>query len=434
MKTHRSMRIRNSLAALGVLALVTSAAACAADGKPGEATASGDQAELEIFSWWTSGSESDALKTLTDLYSASFPDVKVTNGAVSGGGGSNATQVLQARIAGDDLPSSWQSGPGYAQLTYVDAGITGDLTAIYEEEGWKSVTPPDMLEALSKDGRVYGILAGVHRENVIWTNTALFDQAGVTLPRNPSWEEFKAAVEKLDAAGIVPVCLGDQQIMTGVTLIERTLLMNLGVDDMRRLQAGELEWSDPRVAQALNDYLFIFDHVNSDHAALTWDQGVAKMADGECAMNTFGDPAYGELTRRGLEDGKDFSYMTFPGTDGVFIATGDSFVINGKAEGAALTAQQNWVKVIGSKEGQLAFNKIKGSIPFRTDVDTTQFGQYQQMSAADYKSSQVIPTMAFGQSVPPNIQQAMYDATTQFNNDRNTEAFVKAMTTAYASR
>ena len=34
------------------------------------------------------------------------------------------------------------------------------------------------------------------------------------------------------------------------------------------------------------------------------------------------------------------------------------------------TAPKDWLETIGSLEGQVAFNKAKGSIPARTDADT----------------------------------------------------------------
>lgn len=427
----RSKWMLAAVASATVLALT----ACSTDaGGAGQATSgtAGGGGQFEVFSFWTSGSESEALQVLIDQYQSAHPGVKVINGAVSGGGGANATQVLQSRIAGGDIPDTWQSGPGYSQGTYVDAGLTADLTQVYKDEGWLDVMPSGMVDSLSASGKTYGVLTGIHRQNVLFSNLHVLKKVGVTLPVNPTWDEFKAAVQKAAAAGVTPICSGDKDIFASASLIERALLMRLGAADLQKLTAGTLSWSDPRVKTALGDYSFILDNTNSDHAALTWDQAVAKMAAGDCAFNSFSDSAPGELHKAGLTDNVDFGYMTYPGTEGVFLAVGDDFVVNSKA--ADPTRALDWVRTIGSKEGQLGFNKIKGSIPFRTDVDVTQLSPYQQMSAADYKKDAIVLTMTFGQSVTPDIEQALYDATTLYNNDRDADAFVKAMNDAYAKR
>jgi glucose/mannose transport system substrate-binding protein len=48
---------------------------------------------------------------------------------------------------------------------------------------------------------------------------------------------------------------------------------------------------------------------------------------------------------------------------------------------------KNFLKVLGSKTGQVTFNLRKGSIPAHTDVDTSQFDVYMKDAAADFKSA-----------------------------------------------
>lgn len=79
----------------------------------GEAAAPGGSGRLEVFSWWTSGGEAAALQALFDAYSAQYPDVEIINATVAGGGGSAARGVLQTRLAGGDVPDTWQVHPGF---------------------------------------------------------------------------------------------------------------------------------------------------------------------------------------------------------------------------------------------------------------------------------------------------------------------------------
>src|SRR5262245_57883158 len=58
-------------------------------------TSAGD---LEIFSWWTNGGEADGLNALFAIYKQANPGAGVFNATVTGGAGTNAKEVLQARL------------------------------------------------------------------------------------------------------------------------------------------------------------------------------------------------------------------------------------------------------------------------------------------------------------------------------------------------
>ena len=66
--------------------------------------------QLDVMSWWTSGSESAALTVLFDAYGAAFPGVKVQNGAVAGGG--QQRRVVAERLRKRDPPDVWQTFAG----------------------------------------------------------------------------------------------------------------------------------------------------------------------------------------------------------------------------------------------------------------------------------------------------------------------------------
>ena len=55
-----------------------------------------------------------------------------------------------------------------------------------------------------------------------------------------------------------------------------------------------------------------------------------------------------------------------------------------------------WLKVLGSVEGQDAFNPLKGSIAGRLDSDLTKYNVYGQSAAADWSSDTVVGSMHHG--------------------------------------
>ena len=75
---------------------------------------------------------------------------------------------------------------------------------------------------------------------------------------------------------------------------------------------------------------------------------------------SLGDWANGMFTEDGLAEG-DYGYAPAPGTAGVYQFLSDSFVlpVGAKNRDNAIA----WLSLCGSKEGQDAFNPVKGSIP-----------------------------------------------------------------------
>ena len=135
-----------------------------------------------------------------------------------------------------------------------------------------------------------------------------------------------------------------------------------------------------------------------------WQPASKLVADGDAAFNIMGDWAYGYFANPApnglaLKPHTDFDWAVSPGTYGVFNFLSDSFVLpaNGKnAEGTMA-----WLTVAASKEGQEAFNPLKGSICARTDCDQTKFSEYSQDAAKDWASNQVVGSLFHGVVAAP---------------------------------
>jgi glucose/mannose transport system substrate-binding protein len=90
----------------------------------------------------------------------------------------------------------------------------------------------------------------------------------------------------------------------------------------------------------------------------------------------------------------DYKWAPTPGTDGNYLLLSDSF---GLPKGVKFRDNAiNWLKVCGSKEGQDAFNPIKGSIPARTDADKSKYDEYQLSALEDWKSNTLVPSLQHG--------------------------------------
>ncbi|MFO7634046.1 MAG: hypothetical protein R6W76_15985 [Caldilinea sp.] len=141
--------------------------------------------------------------------------------------------------------------------------------------------------------------------------------------------------------------------------------------------------------------------------------------------------AYGEFVNAGKVDNEDFGWVSHPGSAGSFMIVADGFPIgNGSANPENAL---NWLKVLGSKEAQEAFNPLKGSICARTDCDRAKFGVYHNWSMDSFANDALVPSVVHGSAAPADFQQALNDAVTSFVVDKNVDAFANALVAAAQS-
>ena len=388
--------------------------------------------KIEVFSWWTSGSEDAALQAIISAAVKANSGLEVVNAAVAGGAGTNAKQVLATRLAGGDVPEIWQTHPGGELGQYVDQGVLADMTAVYKSEGWDKVVPKDLVASMTYNGKTYSVLTGVHRANTMWISSAAQKKAGVSLSGSLTWPTFKAAALKMKAKGIDPICLGDKDIWTAAQLLEALIVAEEGAAGWTALLDGSKKWTSAGVKKAVANFNEAMTWVNKDHKALDWTGAVAALAKGTCGVNIMGDWAYGELlVKQKKVDGKDFTYATF-GDSNTFVTVGDSFVIGKTAKNQAGAVA--FAKAIMDPKVQLAFNKLKGSAPVRSDVSTKTLGKYQQGAAKVLANGKKVPSLVHGQAlVAAAVGQAYADAVTLLQANKDVAKFSKAMDAAIAA-
>ena len=284
--------------------------------------------KLEIFSWWTSGGEAAGLDALFAIYKKQNPGVEIVNATVAGGGGSAARPVLQTRLAGGSPPDTWQSHPGYELIgQYVDPGYCEPVTDLYKADGWDKAFPKELVvNLMSKDRQIYSVLAGIHRGNVLWYNVKLLEKNGIKVGDQLTFDQFFAACDKLKAAGIPALGVGDSGIWTSAQLFENTLLGVVGPKGWVDLFGGPaprddraMQWDDPKVKEAMKIFAKMQDYLNPDHAALSWDQAIKQLIEGKVAFSSMGDWAAGEFLKVNFKEKEDFGWVSHPGTEGSFI-------------------------------------------------------------------------------------------------------------------
>jgi glucose/mannose transport system substrate-binding protein len=414
MKNQKISR-RQSLKILGLGAAGVALAACAAPPQAPAAPAApaaeattapaaeqpaagtGEGGKLEIFSWWTAGGEVEALNALFDIYKKAHPDVEVVNAAIAEGvgQGGNMKAVLETRMIGGDPPESFQVHLGQELIgSHVKADRMEDLSELYASEGWNEVFPKGIIELASYEGKPYSVPVNIHRSNVMWYNTNHLKEAGLEKPP-ATWDEWFAYAEKLKEKGIGALAVAGADPNFSAHVFENILVATLGPEKYLGLFNGQTKWDDPGVREAMEILLKSHEYAQPDSASVKWSDINDVMTSGSASTMIMGDWTHGLFKSAGF---KDYHWAPAPGTDGVFVALSDSFGLpkNVKNRENAL----NWLKVNGSREGQDAFNPLKGSIPARTDADLSKYDDYGKQTIEAFKTNTIVGSIQHGAAAP----------------------------------
>ncbi len=347
---------------------------------------------VEVFSWWTGGGEAAGLEAMIKVFQEKYPDIEFVNAAVAGGAGTNARAVLATRLQAGDAPDSWQGHAGQELIgTYVAAGQLEPLNFLYEQNGWLDVMPATLIPLISQDGNIYSVPVNIHRANVLWANPTVLADNGLEMPT--TLDDWFAAMDTLQANGMdAPLAMGEQ--WTAMHLFETIMLASLGPDGYNAMWDGSGDWTSAEFTQALDNYAKALTYTNSDASALSWQDAGQLVIDGDAAFNVMGDWQEGFFRELGKAPNVDYVWTPVPGTAGNFQFLSDSFVL---PVGAPHREEAiAWLTVAGSKEGQDAFNPVKGSIPARSDGDRALYGEYLQSAMDDWASNTVVGSLTHG--------------------------------------
>ena len=425
--TRRQLLRMSAIGGAGaLLAACAPAAPAAAPAKPADAAKPADSAapaggsgKLEIFSWWTNGGEVDGLNAMYDIYKKKYPGVEIINAAIAGGSGAggNAKAVLKTRMLGGDPPDSFQVHLGRELIdTHVVADRMEGLADFYKSEGLNEAFPKGVIDLASDKGVPYSVPVNIHRSNVIWFNKKLFAEAGVD-KAPATWDEYFAIAEKLKAKGIAMAALAGSGAGMSAHEFENIMLATLGADKYAGLFTGTTRWGDAGVKASLETLKKMTDYAVPNYAALQWGDTDALVVEGKAASNIMGDWTNGFYKSKKFTD---FGWAPAPGTAGTFLALSDSF---GLPKGVKNRDNVlNWLKVCGSKEGQDAFNPLKGSIPARKDADLSKYDDYQKQAIADFASNKIVGSIVHGAAAKESFVNDFNNAIAEFVTTKDVAA------------
>lgn len=425
-----------TLAVAGVAAVALAACGSSSNNTPSAGggteslatTAGGAGGEVGVFTWWAAGSEKAGLDALEKLFKEKYPNDTFVNLAVAGGAGTNAKAKLASDLQNNQPPGSFQGHAGAELLDYIDKDQIDPVNDVITALGGESVFPKNLLDRLTVDGNIYSVPSNIHRANVVWANTAVLKKAGINaVPKDI--KAWMADMDKVKASGIAtPLTIGGT--WTQAQLFETVLIADLGVEKYNGLFDGSTAWDSAEVKTAAADYKKLLTYTNTASDGDDWPAATDMVIDGKAAYNVMGDWAVAEFAAKGAKEQTDYQYFPVPGTDGVFDFLADSFTLPKGTKNPGAT--KDWLMLIGSAEGQKAFNLAKGSIPARTDVPPTDFPPYQQSAMEAFKTNQIVSSIAHGAAVSQAWQTDIYAAISKFYTSKDDAGLVADLAAAAA--
>lgn len=331
----------------------------------GQPVAAAEGMAVDVVHYWVSKSESAALDVFRKAWIAAgnqWADMPARNKV-------EVQRIVSERVANGYAPAvmQWNANEGSRELP--EMGIVLDIEQVARDDNWREILPAAVLDRITYEGKVYFAPTNIHAENWLWTSETVFRDLGMATPQ--TWDEIFAAADKIKASGRVPVALGGGP--WEISLIFNNIMYHkLGAEGYARIISGDpVTVTDPRMIEALEMLRRVSSYVEPATARQpkTWADATAAVGHGDAGMQFMGDWAKGELAARGYTVDKDFGCSLVPGTAIAYFMVIDAFAFPLTNREEAAEAQQDFARMVLDRDNQVAFSRIKGSLPVRTDVD-----------------------------------------------------------------
>ncbi|CUH44925.1 ABC transporter substrate-binding protein [Ruegeria atlantica] len=374
------------------------------------AATSASATELEVMHWWTSGGEAEAVKEIANAFNATgntWVDAAIA-------GGDNARPVMISRIVGGDPMGAFQFNHGRQAEELIEAGLLRDITDIAEAEGWTDlVNPPSLLASCTVDGRIYCAPVNIHSWQWLWVSHKAYEDAGVPIPTN--WTEFVGSASALEAAGKIPMAMGQQgwQQAGAFSVLIASLLpsevYNSVYGDKNTDVAGGAEVAS--VFKAAADAR----SMAANSTVQNWNDATALVIKGEAGGQIMGDWAQGEMAVANVTAGEDYSCLPGLGMNPRLSTGGDAFYFPVLSDEAQIAAQTELAKLMLDPETQVAFNLKKGSLPVRGDVNLDAANDCMAKGLDLLKAGALLPDV--NQLITPDTNDQLKTLFTEFFAD-----------------
>ena len=143
--------------------------------------------------WWGNQTRNDNTVKALEMYEAAHPEVKFE---VEFSEWSGYWDKLATQAAGGNLPDIIQMGSGYFEQYVLKDQLVGMQQYIDSGVFDTANIPDSIIRSGEMNGEIYAIPSGTNAKALL-VNTAVLREAGVTLPKQPTYDELFAAAKTI---------------------------------------------------------------------------------------------------------------------------------------------------------------------------------------------------------------------------------------------
>jgi glucose/mannose transport system substrate-binding protein len=361
-----------------------------------------------VLHWLISGSEKTAMDSLVSVLHERAPDIEFVNTEPN----PRDCAKRPCDPAPDSAPDSFQTIGGDDLRQWAKMGALAPIDALAVEQRWLDLVPSSVLDSARWNGTLYGVPLNLERDNTLFYNKALFAANGIAPPTSVA--AMLEAARAFDAKGVQALSVSASGGWTiADMLFEGILVAEAGPDFVEAYLTGQLKGDAPELQVALTDLAALLDYANPDRGTTGWGDAVKRLCSGEAAMLMMGDFVKGQLEVNGCLTPDEIGYVPLepPGAP-TFVFVGIMFPLAQDARHPRNGAE--FLKVVGSEEGQASFNRLKLSVPPRLDADLSGFDYVTVEEAAEYRAPGEHLLLGFPGQSSPAYQEAVQPALQSF--------------------
>ncbi|WP_254271279.1 ABC transporter substrate-binding protein [Haloarcula marina] len=341
---------------------------------------------VELLHRLVGGDGGAALDALLEGFERRHPDVSL--GDVTD---ENLSLEVKSRILKENPPDVWIEWPGKNLQPYDDASVLGDVTEVWESGDMERNYLDGPKTASKFDGAYRAVPLNIHRINNLFFNVDLADEVGVDPASIDSPRAFADELQRIDReTDHVGMLFPMKNPWTVLQVWETVLLGEHGHDTYVGITDDSASAHRRAIVDAL-DIVKQYSQVATDdklYMALT--DANDRFIEGESVFFHQGDwaaGAYSESDRFRYHE--DWDHVPFPGTENLYAMNMDAVISAAVVDDPE--AVSKFLAYAGSPDGQKLFNQKKGSIPPRTDVDTSTFTPFLQEQQQAFQHSRAQP-------------------------------------------
>jgi glucose/mannose transport system substrate-binding protein len=373
--------------------------------------------KTNLLNQWSEGSDAAAIAKLGDMFKAAGGQWEATS--IAGHTANTLAKLRADVVSGNPPPAVQLKGPEIAEWNAT--GKTMNLDAIAKEEGWDKTVAPELLPVMKPKGSWVAVPMNIHRINWMWGGKKALDKAGITtMPA--TWDEFNADCEKLKAAGLIPIAHGSADWTDATTFEIVVYGMDMDLFKKAFVEGNSDAMRSDGMVKCFEQYRKMINWMDPGISARTWDAAANMMLTGQAGFFFMGDWSIGTFNAGGFKEGVDYVCSQAPEDNGKtgFILNSDSVVFFQQKDPSYLAGSKLLAHLIMSKDFQIIFNKAKGSIPARLDVDLTGFNPCQIKCQKDLeeaiKEGTLVRSFAHNMTILQKYRGAAMEVITNFVN------------------